>query len=89
MIIVVAVIAMLLSLIVPNLTKKQQMISDKGCQALKETVNSQVYLYFVDQGKYPNNINQLVSKNYLNREQTTCDNDQKIILKDNQAYITK
>jgi len=86
MLIVIGVIAMLLTLIVPNLSKKQELINSKGCEALLETINTQVYLYYVDTGKYPNTIDTLLNDNYLKKEQTSC-NDKKITLKDNVATL--
>ncbi|WP_423364667.1 competence type IV pilus major pilin ComGC [Mycoplasma sp. P36-A1] len=89
MLIVIAVIALLLSLVVPNLTSRQQLISEKGCEALKETVNAQIYMYHVEHKKYPTGIRQLINGNYLSNEQTTCDNNKKIDIQNNVAVIVE
>lgn len=87
MIIVISIISMLLMLIVPNLKEKQALISQKGCDALKEMVNSQIYLYELKYNTEPKTINDLIEKKFITKEQQSCSNGLVIIIKDNEAFI--
>lgn len=87
MIIVISIIALLLLLIVPNINEKQKMINLKGCEALRETVNSQIYLFELKHNKLPKNINDLVKDGFLKNNQDKCKNNLKIIIKNGQAQI--
>lgn len=87
MIIVIGVIALLLLLIVPNINEKQKTINQKGCEALKETVNSQIYLYELKHDKLPKTINELVKDGFLKKEQGKCKNNLSIVIEDGQALI--
>lgn len=87
MLVVIGVIALLLLLIIPNIGEKQKIINNKGCEALKETINSQISLYELQHNKKPKNINELVKEGYLKEEQTKCRDNKKITIKDDQAII--
>ena len=87
MIIVISIIAVLLLLIVPNINEKQKMINQKGCEALKETVNSQIYLYELKHNKLPNNINDLINDGFIKKEQIKCKNNLSIEISNGQAIV--
>lgn len=87
MLVVIGVIALLLLLIIPNIAEKQKLINSKGCEALKETVNSQINLYELQHDKKPKDINELVKGGFLKEEQTKCRDNKKIVIKDEQALI--
>ena len=63
------------------------MINRKGCEALKETINSQVYLYELKNNKLPGSVDDLVKGGFIKEEQTKCKDNLSIILKDGQAQI--
>ncbi|MBM7542413.1 competence type IV pilus major pilin ComGC [Amphibacillus cookii] len=65
MLIVLAVIAILLILLVPNLSERNQDIHTKGEDALVQMAEAQVQAYYIDHGKYPDSVKQLVDQNYL------------------------
>lgn len=87
MIIVISIIALLLMLIIPNINEKQKMINMKGCEALRETINSQIYLYELKYNKKPTNINDLIKDGFIKKEQATCKNGIKIIIENEEAII--
>lgn len=70
MLIVLAVITTLLILLIPNLADRNDEIQDKGTSALIQMADSQVQLYVLDNGSYPDSITTLVSENYLQTDLT-------------------
>lgn len=85
MIIVLSVIALLFILTLPNIKQKQDIIDNKGCDALIEVVNSQILLYKLDQEKDVNSVNDLIQEGYLKEKQSKCGNGKRISIKDGQA----
>lgn len=59
MLIVMGVIAVLVLLFVPNLTSQKQGIDAKGDDAFRKAVETQVELYYLENGKYPESIGDL------------------------------
>lgn len=89
MIFCISVILIILLLVIPNVTSKNAIVKEKGCEAQLEVVNSQILLYEIDKGKLPNSINALTSGShpYLTKKQATCPNGKKIAISDGQAYV--
>ncbi|MGM8214105.1 competence type IV pilus major pilin ComGC [Bacillaceae bacterium W0354] len=86
MLIVLLVISVLLLITIPNVTKHNSVINDKGCEAYIEVVQAQVELYKLDhQGKEPTSLSQLVDE-YIPRD--TCPDEQtKLVL--NEGRVVK
>ncbi|WP_280768422.1 competence type IV pilus major pilin ComGC [Salipaludibacillus daqingensis] len=59
MMIVLVIISILLLIVVPNLTKNQQLASDKGCEATMELISTQIIAYQVEMNKLPTSITEL------------------------------
>ncbi|MGP4067744.1 competence type IV pilus major pilin ComGC [Halobacillus sp. B29] len=70
MLIVLLVISVLMIITIPNLTKNNGTIRDKGCEALVITAQAQAEAYSIENGAYPANLSDLVEGQYL--KQTTC-----------------
>ncbi|ASF39898.1 competence protein ComG [Halobacillus halophilus] len=70
MLIVLLVISVLMIITIPNLTKNNGTIRDKGCEALVITAQAQAEAYSIENGAYPSNLSDLVDGQYL--KQTTC-----------------
>lgn len=89
MIFCISVILVILLLVIPNVTSKNSIVKDKGCEAQIEVVNSQIILYEIEKGKLPTSISQLTSGTnpYLTKKQATCPNGKKISIKSGQAYV--
>lgn len=88
MIFCVSVILVILLLVVPFVTRKNDIVKEKSCDAQVEVVNSQIVLYEIEKGKLPTSISQLTagSKPYLTKKQATCPDHKKIYISEGQAY---
>ena len=64
MLIVLMVISVLLLVAIPNITKHNGMINDKGCEALVNTVQAQVKAYEMEHNKIPT-IQELLDGGYI------------------------
>lgn len=74
MLIVLMIITVLILLIIPNLANRSTDVHDKGCEALVGLVQGQVSAYQLDTGSLPSSLDELVEKEYIEAEQTTCQN---------------
>ena len=89
MIFCISVILIILLLVIPNVTKKHDIVKEKGCDAQLEVVNSQILLYEVENGELPTSISDLTDgdKAYLTEKQATCPNGKQIYISDGEAYV--
>ncbi len=83
--IVLLMMVILILVTVPNLAQKERIIRDKGCQALLETVNSQILLYEIDNDQLPSSVSELVSQGYLKESQTACPDGTEVYINNGQA----
>lgn len=74
MLIVLMIITVLILLIIPNLANRSADVHDKGCDALVGLVQSQVSAYQLDKGSLPSSLDNLVDEEYIEAEQTACQN---------------
>ena len=65
MLIVLAVISLLLILVVPNLTDQNENLNKKSEEVLIQMAENQTQAYYIDNGRYPTSIAQLVEEGYL------------------------
>ncbi|XJZ26203.1 competence type IV pilus major pilin ComGC [Bacillota bacterium Lsc_1132] len=72
MMIVMLVISVLLIITIPNITKHNSNINNKGCEAFVKMVQSQVQSYEIEHHAYPASIDELVADNYLKDGSTKC-----------------
>ncbi|MGI8316157.1 competence type IV pilus major pilin ComGC [Halobacillus mangrovi] len=79
MLIVLLVISVLLIITVPNLSKHNETIREKGCEALIVTAEAQVEAYYLEEKSYPT-IEQLTTGGYL--KDTTCPNGDELTISD-------
>lgn len=77
MLIVLTIISVLIILIVPNLGKSNEEVHHQGCDALVSVVQSQVYLYHLEKGKYPT-MTDLLDDNYISADQMKCSNGKEL-----------
>jgi len=68
MLIVLLIISVLLLLTIPNITKNNSVIHDKGCEAYIEVVQTQVELYKLETGQPPLSIDDLIDADYITRD---------------------
>lgn len=91
MVFCISVILIILLLVIPNVTQKNTIVKNKGCDAQLEVVNSQILLYEIENGELPTSIDDLTSGNtpYLTENQKVCPNGKKIYIDDGQAYVNE
>ncbi len=89
MIFCISVILVILLLVIPNVTSKNNVVKGKGCEAQVEVVNSQIILYQIERDELPTSISQLTSGSnpYLTQKQATCPNGKSIYISNGQAYV--
>ncbi|MBD7935876.1 MULTISPECIES: competence type IV pilus major pilin ComGC [Cytobacillus] len=80
MMIVLLVISVLLIITIPNITKNQSAINEKGCSAFTKMVQSQVQSYELANNKLPESLDVLVTEKYLNEGETTCPTGEALVL---------
>ena len=86
---ILTVILVILLLVIPNVTSKNNVVKGKGCEAQVEVVNSQIILYQIEHDELPTSISQLTSGSnpYLTQKQATCPNGKSIYISNGQAYV--
>ena len=84
-----SIILVILLLVIPYVTSKNDIVKNKSCKAQIEVVNSQIILYEIEHEQLPTSISQLTSgsKPYLTEKQATCPNGKSIYISDGQAYV--
>ncbi|WP_067836891.1 competence type IV pilus major pilin ComGC [Amphibacillus sediminis] len=85
MIIVLAVITILMLLLIPNLSKRNEDIHVKGDEAMIQLATSQVQAYLIDNGEYPSSVAKLVNEDYLQTD-ILPSGKKKMIFKDLNSY---
>lgn len=70
MMIVIMIISVLLLIAVPGLTKNNEVVEDKSCEATIKVAQTQVAAYKANENKLPASIDDL--DGYLDMEETTC-----------------
>lgn len=84
MMIVLMIISVLLMITIPNVTKHNNMINSKGCDAYLSMVQAQVQAYEVENDKLPTSIQDLIEKDYLNKDiKSTCGKDKQLTINAN------
>jgi competence protein ComGC len=83
MMIVLLVISVLLIITIPNITKHNSTINSKGCKAFVKMVEAQVQAYEMDKQKLPASLGDLQTEGYLNEEQSSCPNGDKVKIGEN------
>lgn len=88
MIFCISIILVMLLLVIPNVTSKNNVIKEQSCKAQLEVINSQILMYEIEYGNIPTNISDLTSGEnpYLKENQVTCPSGISIYIRDGQAY---
>ncbi|WP_255436058.1 competence type IV pilus major pilin ComGC [Pseudalkalibacillus hwajinpoensis] len=80
MMIVIMIISVLLLIAVPSLTKNNEVVEDKSCEATAKVAQTQVAAYKADHKTYPASIEVLVTDDYLDMDDASCPGGQPLIL---------
>lgn len=70
MMIVLMIISVLLLITIPNVTKNNFVVKEKGCEAMVKLVEAQVQAYEIEKGTPPPDIDTLVTGQYIKSK--TC-----------------
>ncbi|OZI11941.1 competence protein ComG [Bacillaceae bacterium SAS-127] len=90
MMIVLLVISVLLFIAIPNVAKQSKNINDKGCHAFKRMVEGQVQAFRIEEKKYPATVQEMVDKEYLKDDETSCPNGDKLMISaDGEVTVAK
>ncbi len=85
---VIAIMMIILLVVIPNVTSKNKIVKDKGCEMMIETVNSEILMYELKEGKLPTSMDDLINNHYLTEKQRTCPNNKKLYIENGQAYAS-
>ncbi|WP_414635128.1 competence type IV pilus major pilin ComGC [Bacillus sp. NTK071] len=80
MMIVIMIISVLLLIAVPSLTKNNEVVEGKSCEATVKVAQTQVAAYKADKKAFPASIDDLVSEKYLDMEEATCPGGQPLTI---------
>ncbi|WP_270180588.1 competence type IV pilus major pilin ComGC [Alkalihalobacillus sp. CinArs1] len=80
MMIVIMIISMLLLIAVPSLTKNNEVVGEKSCDATVKVVKAQVAAYKADNDSLPTSISTLTSEGYLEEGATVCPSGEAITI---------
>lgn len=87
MMIVLLVISVLLLITIPNVTKHNSTINEKGCEALLKMVEAQIQAYEIDHSEKPASITMLTPE-YLDEGQTACPNGNAIVINETGEVVS-
>jgi prepilin-type N-terminal cleavage/methylation domain len=87
MMIVLFVITILLLITIPNVTKNNETIGEKGCEGMVKMVETQVQAYYLEHGVMPGSIEQLVSGGYF-EEPPACPNGRHIVVSGGEVTVS-
>ncbi|MCM2531673.1 prepilin-type N-terminal cleavage/methylation domain-containing protein [Neobacillus pocheonensis] len=74
MMIVMLIISVLLIITIPNITKHNSSINDKGCQAFVKMVQAQEQSFEMENKRVPTGVDELVKAGYLREDAKGCPN---------------
>ncbi len=86
MLVVLMIISVLLMIAIPSMTKNNDIVQGKGCEATIKLVQTQVHAFEIEKGNIPENLKELVEGNYIDR--TSCPDDTELTLDDKGNVIT-
>lgn len=88
MLIVLFIIAVLILIAIPNVTKHFATVDKKGCEAYAKMVQGQVEAYRIDQGKYPKTTTELEDKEYLKTSDSKACEGKTITITDGKVDVS-
>ncbi len=82
MMIVIMIISVLLLIAVPSLTKNNDVVEAKSCEATVKVAQTQVAAYKADVGTLPASIDVLVEDEYLDMDEASCPGGEPLTISD-------
>jgi competence protein ComGC len=87
MIVVLSVITLLFLLTIPNIQKVMTLFDKKGCEAQLKVIDAAILEYKLEFEEIATDTSQLMDAGYISEQQTTCQNNDRIIIEDGQATL--
>ena len=87
MLMVMFIIAVLLLLTIPNISKHKESVDKRGCETYADTVQTQVSAYEMINGKLPTSIEQLVKEGYI--PSAECSDGTGLVLNGSEVNVGK
>lgn len=78
MMIVMLIISVLLIITIPNITKHNSNINNKGCEAFVKMVQAEVQAFEMEKKRVPTDVAELVQAGYLREEAKGCPNGKEV-----------
>ncbi|PFG13872.1 competence type IV pilus major pilin ComGC [Bacillus sp. es.036] len=89
MMIVIMIISVLLLIAVPGLTKNNEVVEEKSCEATIKVAQTQVAAYKANKKEFPTTIADLVTDGYLDMDETTCPGGEALTITDGKVILTE
>jgi len=87
MIVVLSVMTLLFLLTIPNIQKVMTLFDQKGCEAQLKIIDAAILEYKLEFGEIADDPGQLVESGFITEAQTTCQNNDQIVIENGQAAI--
>lgn len=87
MIVVVSIITLLFLLSIPNIQKVMNLFEKKGCEAQLKVIDAAILEYKMEFDEIADHTDQLIEAGYITEQQTTCQNNELIVINDGQASV--
>lgn len=87
MIVVLSVITLLFLLTIPNIQKVMTLFDKKGCEAQLKVIDAAILEYKLEFEEIAQDTDQLIDAGYISDAQTSCQNNDRIIIDDGQAAL--
>jgi competence protein ComGC len=87
MVIVLAIIALIYLLTIPNIQKVIKIMNDKGCVAQLKVIDTAIIEYKMEFDEEAETIDDLVNAELLTDEQAICQDNTQIVIEDGQATL--
>lgn len=87
MVVVLAIIAMLYLLTIPNIQKVIKIMNDKGCDAQLKVIDTAIIEYRLEYDEEAETMDDLINAELITQEQTVCQSKEVIDIEDGEAKI--
>ncbi|WP_347549636.1 competence type IV pilus major pilin ComGC [Pseudalkalibacillus hwajinpoensis] len=87
MMIAIMIISVLLLIAVPSLTKNNDVVEAKSCEATVKVAQTQVAAFKADTGALPTTIDELVSGGYLDTDEAKCPGGETLTISEGKVTV--
>lgn len=87
MMLVLLIIAVLILITVPNVFKYSKKVDEQGCNAYQKMVSGSIQAYKLEYLKFPESIDDLIEKEFLPKDSSTCPDGTKLEIVNGELVI--